>query len=440
MKLIVAEPGHFHAALLQKEMYPALERRASVYASLGSDAFEYLARVARFNARADNPTVWDLDVHFSAHPMEELVRDRAGDIVIFAGRNRGKIDRILQALEAGFHVLADKPWIIEARDLSKLEQALALADERGLVAYDIMTERYEVTSELQREFASDPQVFGGLETGSETRPAIALFSAHHIMKAVAGVPLRRPPWFFDIETQGEGLSDVGTHLVDLAQWTAFPDRAIDAASDVRVSGARRWPLALTAQQLSAATGESFTHGIDYYCNNSVDYTLRGAHIRVEAVWNWEAPPGCGDIYTAIFRGGRATLDLRQGEAERFRPELYIVPAPSASRVEVFGAARKRIEQLQSRWPGLDALESGGELRLSIPERFRVGHEAHFAQVANRFFDYVSAPGSMPTWERPSMVAKYFVSAGGVEAGRNRGSGSQSLSQDATGAATPSPKR
>ena len=52
--------------------------------------------------------------------MEELVRDRAGppsarpDIVVFAGRNRGKIDRILQALEAGFHVLADKPWIIES--------------------------------------------------------------------------------------------------------------------------------------------------------------------------------------------------------------------------------------------------------------------------------------------------------------------------------------
>ena len=48
---------------------------------------------------------------------------------------------------------------------------------------------------------------------------------------------------------------------------------------------------------------------------------------------------------------------------------------------MFAAARRRIAQAQARWPGLDAVETGGELRLAIPEEFRVGHEAHFAQVA-----------------------------------------------------------
>ena len=439
MKLIVAEPGHFHAALLQKEMYSALHRRVGVYASLGADALEYLARIARFNERAENPTSWELDVHFSQRAMDELARDQAGDIVVFAGRNRGKIDRILQALEAGFHVLADKPWIIEARDLPKLERALALSDERGLVAYDMMTERYEITSELQRELASDRDIFGELETGSEGDPAISLFSAHHIMKTVAGAPLRRPSWFFDIDVQGEGLSDVGTHLVDLAQWTAFPDRPIDAAADIHILGGRCWPLTLTADQIKAVTGQDFAQGLDYYCNNSVDYTLHGKHVRIEAIWNWEAPPGRGDIYTAVFRGSRSTLDLRQGEPEGFRPELYIAPSAGA-REEVFDAARRRVERLQERWPGLAATESGGELKLSVPERFRVGHEAHFAQVANRFFDYVRAPGSIPAWERPCMIAKYSVSTAGVEAGRRSGSSSRSLNQAATGTATPSPNK
>ncbi len=224
MKLIVAEPGHFHAALLQKEMYPGLNRRVSVYAQVGFDAMEYVNRIASFNARAVNPTDWDLDIHFGENPMEELVRDRAGDIVVFAGRNRGKIDRILQALEAGFHVLADKPWIIESSDLAKLDRALTIAAQRGLVAYDIMTERYEVTSELQREFVSDASVFGELETGSAAQPAISLFSAHHIMKTVAGAPLRRPAWFFDFEVQGEGLSDVGTHLWTWCSGPPFPNR------------------------------------------------------------------------------------------------------------------------------------------------------------------------------------------------------------------------
>jgi predicted dehydrogenase len=421
MKLIVADPGHFHAALLQKEMYPELDRRASVYAPLGPDAIEYLNRIARFNSRGENPTCWELDIHLSPQPIEELARRGrdAGDVVVFAGRNRGKIDGILRALEAGFHVLADKPWIIEPRDLPKLERALTLAEERGLVAYDIMTERYEVTSELQREFASDAEVFGELERGGEGNPAITLFSAHHIMKNVAGVPLRRPSWFFDVETQGEGLSDVGVHLVDLAQWTAFPDQSI-VSTDIRILNGRRWPLRMSAAQLDAVTGEkSFPEGLDYFCNNTVDYTLRGAHVRVEAIWNWEAPPGTGDIYTALFRGSRAHLDLRQGEAENFRPELYIVPARGELRESVFAASRRLISRAQSRWPGLDAVETSGELRLAIPEPLRVGHEAHFAQVARRFFEYVRAPGSMPAWERPCMAAKYSVSTGGVEAGRSK---------------------
>ncbi len=198
MRLIVAEPGHFHAALLQKEMYPGLDRRVSMYAQVGFDAMEYVNRIASFNARAVNPTDWDLDIHFSATSHGGTrARTTAGDIVVFAGRNRGKIDRILQALEAGFHVLADKPWIIESSDLPKLDHALTVAAERGVAAYDIMTERYEVTSELQREFVSDAAVFGELETGSSAQPAISLFSAHHIMKTVAGAPLRRPAWFFD---------------------------------------------------------------------------------------------------------------------------------------------------------------------------------------------------------------------------------------------------
>ena len=42
-------------------------------------------------------------------------------------------------------MLADKPWVLESSDLPKLEAALADADARGVVAYDIMTERFEAT-------------------------------------------------------------------------------------------------------------------------------------------------------------------------------------------------------------------------------------------------------------------------------------------------------
>ena len=401
-RLIICDPGNFHASLLQKEMYPWLASRVSVYAPLGPDVLDYLNRVSRFNSRRENPTRWETDIHLSADPMGELLRDRPGNIVVFAGRNRGKIDRILACLSAGLNVLADKPWIIDLADLPKLEEALALAKRKNLAAYDIMTERYEITSELQREFVSDAEVFGSLEE-------VTVRSIHHLMKTVAGVPLRRPAWFFDVSEYGEGLADVGTHVVDLVQWTAFANEAIDYRKDIEVIEGRRWPLTLTKEQFAQVTGEPRESALDYYCNNAVYYTIRGAPVKIEIEWHWEAPEGSGDTYEASFRGTKARVEIRQ----EYVPELYIVPA----RIEVLAAARRKVAELQAKWPGLDLTESDGELRLTIPEKFRVGHEAHFAQVTNRFFDYVRSPGSMPEWERVNMLAKYYVSTKGVALAR-----------------------
>src|SRR6266700_1733131 len=173
-KLIIFDPGHFHATLLLQNMYPWLDPRVTVYAPLGPDLLDYLNRVSLFNSRPDHPTRWELDVHTSADPLAAMLRERPGNIVVFTGRNRAKIDRILAALKAGLHVLADKPWIIAAADLPKLKEALDLA------AHDNMTERYEVTSELQREFVSDRAVFGEPLQGSDESPGIRARSVHHL--------------------------------------------------------------------------------------------------------------------------------------------------------------------------------------------------------------------------------------------------------------------
>jgi predicted dehydrogenase len=405
-RLIIVDPGHFHATLLQKEMYPWLDRRVSIYAPLGPDLLDYLGRVTAFNTRNDNPTAWELDVHTSNDPMAAMLRDRPGNIVVFTGKNRAKIDRILAALRAGLNVLADKPWIITSADLPKLEEALRLAREKKVAAYDIMTERYEITSEVQRELVSDPAIFG-------EPVSVKARSVHNVMKVVAGVPLRRPAWFFDIDEYGEGLADVGTHVVDLVQWTLFPDRAIDWKKDVQIVRGRRWPLTLTKDQFAQVTGETRKSGLDYYCNNEVEYTLRGVPVSLEITWEWEAPPGAGDVYEASFLGTKSRVEIRQGAPEMHVPELYVV----ASADDVVAAVQRRVKALASRWPGIAVGPANGEMRIEIPEKYRVGHEAHFAQVTNRFVDYVNAPEAMPAWEDAYMMAKYYVSTKGVEVAR-----------------------
>jgi predicted dehydrogenase len=423
MRLIVLDPGHFHATLLQKDMYPELASRVSVYAPLGPELLDYLNRVSLFNSRADNPTRWELDVHCTSNSLDELLHDRAGDIVVFTGRNRGKIDRMLSTLAAGLHALADKPWIISSSDMPKLEQALDLAERKGVAAYDIMTERYEVTSELQRALVNSPEVFGEPVKGTAENPGVTAKSIHHVMKVVAGVPLRRPAWFFDIAEYGEGLADVGTHVVDLVQWTLAPGQAIDYHQDIRVLDGQRWPLKLSKEQFQAVTGRpdfppelaSNVHGgqFDYYCNNAVHYTFRGIHVKMDILWNWEAPAGSGDVYEAAFHGTRSSAEIRQGAAEKFVPELYIVPS-AGSQAAVMTTLKHRVDELQSQWPGVAVEQHGTEARIVIPNRLRVGHEEHFAQVAHRFLDYAKSPKSMPAWERNYMLAKYYVSTKGVE--------------------------
>jgi hypothetical protein len=81
------------------------------------------------------------------------------------------------------------------------------------------------------------------------------------------------------------------------------------------------------------------------------------------------------------------------------------------------AVQRRIRALQSRWPGVAAQGANGELHIAIPEKYRVGHESHFAQVTNHFIDYVNAPETLPAWEDAYMMAKYLVSTKGTEAGR-----------------------
>src|SRR5437588_1315537 len=105
--LIVVDPGHFHAALVQKEMYPNLSAEAHVYAPLGPDLIDYLGRIARFNSRADRPTDWRLAVYAAADFETRLAQEPPGGVAGIAGRNRPKIVRVAGAVEAGAHGSAD---------------------------------------------------------------------------------------------------------------------------------------------------------------------------------------------------------------------------------------------------------------------------------------------------------------------------------------------
>jgi predicted dehydrogenase len=427
VRLITLDPGHFHAALLQKEMYPGVDATVHVFAPLGPDLVAHLGRISAFNNRAERPTSWRLEVHASPDFMDRILREKPGNVVVLSGRNQEKMGRIEACVDAGLNVLADKPWLIEAADFPKLERTLAAADEKGLVAYDVMTERYEITTVLQKELAGDREVVGTIGPGTEEQPAVEMESVHHIMKVVAGAPNLRPAWFFDTAEQGEALGDVGTHLVDLVPFVLFPGEAIDYRTDLQVLDARRWPTPLSREQLLRVTGESelppalasrlVGDRLDYYANGEVSWTVKGVHARATVRWNYEAPAGGGDTHSAVVRGSRARVEIRQGAAESWRPELYVVPDVAADGATVRAALERRVAALAKDRPGLAVEAAGDGFRIVIPDRYRVGHEAHFAEVTRRFLGYLRDPASLPKWERANMLAKYWVTTQAVALSR-----------------------
>jgi predicted dehydrogenase len=419
VRLITLDPGHFHASLVQKVMYPGVSPVVHVYSASGPDLDAHLKRIEDFNTRPSEPTHWHEQVYSGRDFLEIMLREKAGNVVVIAGNNTRKTHYIARSVAAGLNVLADKPMAITPADFELLRKAFVEAAKNKVLLYDIMTERFEITSVLQRELARDQQFFGRVEKGTEKHPAVVMDSVHHFFKEVAGKPLIRPGWFMDVRQEGEAIPDVGTHLIDHVQEECFPDQALDWRKDIKVNSARRWATRVSREQFKRATGLNeypdflkadarADGGLDLFANGEVHYTLRGIHVAVIARWNFEAPPGGKDALYSLLRGTKADLTIKQGVEEKYQPTLYVANRSGTPASQFEKRLRKAIEKLSVRYPGLDLKSSGENWTVVVPEKYEVGHESHFGQVTEHFLEYLRA-GTLPAWEVPNMLAKYYTS-------------------------------
>ncbi|WP_439556570.1 putative oxidoreductase C-terminal domain-containing protein [Dyadobacter sp.] len=415
LSLIVVEPGHFHAALVQKSMYDDVDSVVHVYATEGPDVKAYLDKVEKYNTAAENPTRWKEEVYTGADFMDKMLSEKKGNVVVLAGNNQKKTDYIKRSVDAGLNVLADKPMAIDAAGFDKLKEAFESAKKNNVLLYDIMTERYEITNTLQRELAALPEIFGELQKGTPESPAVMKESVHHYFKYISGEPLVRPTWFFDVKQQGEGMVDVTTHLVDLVQWSAFPDVALDYQKDMELLSSKRTATQLTPSQFKLVTkSETFPDFLkkdvkdtilNVYSNGEMTYKLKGVHAKVSVLWNFQAPEGTGDTHYSIMKGSKANLIVRQGKEQKYKPVLFIETTDkSKGYADAVAAAFKAV---QEKHPGVELKKIAAGWEVSIPQRYEVGHEAHFAQVANAYMGFLKA-GKLPEWEVPNMIAKYWL--------------------------------
>jgi predicted dehydrogenase len=421
VKLITADPGHFHAALVQKKMYDQVSPDVHVYAPDGPDIKLHLERIRSYNNRKDNPTSWNEIIYTGPDFFEKMIAEKAGNVVVLSGNNRKKSEYITKSINAGLNVLADKPLIISPKDFPALQSAFETAKGKGVLLYDIMTERYEVTTILQKLLSQKPEIFGTLMPGTRDEPAVSKVSVHHFSKIVSGSPLLRPAWYFDTEQQGEGIVDVTTHLVDLVQWECFPEQILKV-SDISMLSAKRWPTLISRDEFKEVTGSDNFPGylmkdvkdgkLNIYSNGEMIYSIKGIIAKVSVDWKFQAPPGGGDTHYSIMHGTKSDLIIKQGAEEKFLPTLYVGNVKGMTMKEFTSKLKETVFELPYDSLVVEAVDNN-MLKINIPKKYRVTHEDHFGQVTSKFLQYLK-DGKLPDWEVPGMITKYYTTTSALK--------------------------
>ncbi|WP_276363690.1 putative oxidoreductase C-terminal domain-containing protein [Daejeonella sp. H1SJ63] len=426
IRIITLDPGHFHAALLQKSMYNEIDSVVHVYAPDGTELDNHMKLVESYNTRNENPTAWKHEIYRGADYLEKMFSDKAGNVVIISGNNKLKTNYISRSIDSGLNVLADKPLAINQEGFKSLEKAFSAAKDKNVLLYDIMTERFNVYYVLQRALSQDTTFFGALEKGTPDNPAVEQRSVHHFYKNVSGKPLVRPAWFFDVEQEGRGLVDITTHMVDLIQWGCFPDITLDYKKDINMISAREWSTQLSLEQFQKSTlKDKFPDYLTKYIkdgklnvmsNGEMNYSIKGVHARVGIQWNYEAPAGTGDTHFARMRGTKANILIKQGKEQNYKPVVYLeVPGKEA---DAETKVKSAIDALQAKWPGVSFKKSGNLWEVIIPEKYKVPHEEHFAEVVKNYLNYIKG-GKLPDWEIPNMLAKYYTTTKAAEIAKGK---------------------
>ena len=424
VKLITVDPGHFHAALVQKTMYPQVSPEVHVYAPQGPDYLQHLERIKAYNDRPNNPTKWSEIAYTGPDFFEKMLSDKAGNVVILSGNNRKKAEYITKSINAGLNVLADKPMIISYDDFPTLEAAFKTAGEKGVLLYDIMTERYEVTTILQKLLSQNADIFGVLTTGSKDEPAVTKISVHYFSKVVSGSHVLRPAWYFDVQQQGEGIVDVTTHLVDLIQWECFPEQILNP-SDIKIVNAKRWPTFISKEEFKGVTGLDDFPGylvkdvkdgkLNVFANGEMVYQVKGIFAKVSVEWRYQAPPGGGDTHYSTMHGTKCDLIIRQGAEEKFLPTLYVKSIIGLKMNEFASELKEAVKTLPYDSLKIEAVNTS-TFKIIIPEKYRVSHEEHFRQVTAKFLEYLKS-GKLPEWEVPGMITKYYTTTRALKLAR-----------------------
>lgn len=430
-RIIVLDPGHFHAGLLQMHRIEGMCDTVSVYAPEGPELGGYLYNINYYNNRKHNPTQWVVEQYVGEDYLEKMLSEAEGNTVVISGNNQKKTRYIYESIKAGYNVLADKPMAISKEDFALLEKSYKLAEKRGLVLYELMTERYDIYNVVEKALLHNKEVFGELLKGTKNEPAVEMESVHYFCRiSSSGKASSRPAWYYDVEQQGEGIADVTTHLIDLVQWSCFPDESIRYGKDVVLTDAEHWPTLVTADDYTLSTRtEAYPEYLqkdineegvlEVMANGKLSFEMKGVNVAITVHWPFLTPQGGGGTSQSIKRGSRSTIEILQNEQTGYKKNFYVVRAEGVCAEEFDVALQRAVAELNGENPYITVTaEEGGRYLIEFSKESLGSHENHFGQVAANYFRYIKEHKA-PRWERDNALSKYWITTEGVAKAKSK---------------------
>jgi len=107
-----------------------------------------------------------------------------------------------------------------------------------------------------------------------------------------------------------------------------------------------------------------------------------------------------------MRGSQCDLVIKQGAEENYLPTLYIENIKGIAMNEFSTKLKEALTTIPYDSLNIEAVNRNS-LKINMPAKYRVGHEAHFGQVTAKFLEYMKE-GKLPEWEVPNMITKYYI--------------------------------
>ena len=167
--------------------------------AIASDKYEVVGCVEE-NEEARRVAEELLETTFSDIPYEEWLKTDI-DAVAFGGAYGDRGAAIIKALEAGKHVIADKPLCTSLKELRKIR---SLSEKKGLKVGCMLELRYIGTAQRVKEI---------LDSGRLGKIQNVSFTGQHDLNLDT-----RQKWYFEKGMHGGTINDIAIHGVDMVRY------------------------------------------------------------------------------------------------------------------------------------------------------------------------------------------------------------------------------